>query len=250
MRVDLTLPAERAPATLASSAYERLRREIISGALEPGAKLHIARLCERYGMGLSPVREALNRLSTEGFVLQADQRGFRVAQVSDEDLEDTTRARCWLNEIGLRQSMALGGSAWEEAVLIAVHRLSRIKRYAGKASDCKVDPAWESAHRTFHMTLVSGCGSPSIIAYCEQLFERAQRYRHLSRAIGDRARPVCDEHKRIVDAILARDADRATRLLTEHFSKTAALVRKHGSWRALSRERKPRSMAKAAAQRR
>src|SRR5271155_5629741 len=90
--------AEAVAGTLASSAYGRLRQEIITGDQVPGSRLHIKQLCDRLGIGLSPMREALNRLSAEGLVRQFDQRGFRVAPLNVEDLRDLTRMRCWLNE--------------------------------------------------------------------------------------------------------------------------------------------------------
>ena len=90
--------------TLASAAYERLRRDIRIGRLAPGEKLRIDALRAIYEIGASPLREALNRLSAEGLVVQEDQRGFRVPPVSIEDLLELTRTRCWLNEIALRES--------------------------------------------------------------------------------------------------------------------------------------------------
>jgi len=77
--------------TLASTVFEQLRRDIVSVQLAPGEKLRIEALRERYGVGGSPVREALNRLSAEGLVWQQDQKGFRVAPVSERELEELTR---------------------------------------------------------------------------------------------------------------------------------------------------------------
>src|SRR5947207_8644017 len=86
---------ESAKETLASLVYDRLRQDIITVAIEPGEKLHIRSLCDRFNVGLSPVREALSRLSTEGLVAQSDHRGFAVKPMSEDDLVDLTRARCW-----------------------------------------------------------------------------------------------------------------------------------------------------------
>ncbi|XSC47418.1 GntR family transcriptional regulator [Bradyrhizobium sp. RDT10] len=83
---------EIAKETLASHVYDRLRQDIISVAIEPGEKLHIRSLCERFDVGLSPMREALSRLSSEGLVAQSDHRGFAVAPMGEEDLVDITRA--------------------------------------------------------------------------------------------------------------------------------------------------------------
>ena len=92
--------------TLASETYARLRREIIETTLPPGARLRLRELCETYGVGLSPMREALSKLAAEGLVLQADQRGFTVAPMELGALEELTHARCWVNEVGVRQSIA------------------------------------------------------------------------------------------------------------------------------------------------
>src|SRR5262245_40823915 len=91
-------------ATLTSSVYDGLRHEILCADLPPGARLGTRKLGERYGVGLSSIREALSILSSEGLVVRRDRRGFIAAPVSEADLEDLTRARCWINEIGLRQS--------------------------------------------------------------------------------------------------------------------------------------------------
>ena len=218
-RADFSAPIA---ATLASQAYERLRRDIITAKLLPGHKLHIAQLCESYGIGLSPVREALNRLSRDGLAHQTDQRGFRVAPISVAHLEELTRTRCWLNEIGLRESIAHGDEAWEENVLLAYHRLSRLDQ---QAQDSTLrDPACEEAHRKFHTSLIAGCRSQWLLGYCEQLFDAAERYRFLSRDSTPRKTPR-NEHKAVMDAAVSRDADTATRLLTAHLRKTAERVR-------------------------
>lgn len=70
-------------------------------------------------MELSPVREALSRLSGGRLVVHHEQRGFIVAPLSERDLDDIVRARCWINESGLRESIAHGNSDWEERVVIA-----------------------------------------------------------------------------------------------------------------------------------
>lgn len=115
--------------TLASSAYSRLRGDILAGEIKPGSKLNIRQLCLRYSIGLAPMREALNRLRSDAFVSQIDQRGFRVTALTEQDLDDLLHARRWLYEVGLRQSIASGDVAWEESVIIAHYRLQRTPRY-------------------------------------------------------------------------------------------------------------------------
>jgi len=213
---------ESAPTTLASSVYERLRRDIVEGQLVPGEKLRIDSLRALYGIGASPLREALNRLSAEGLVVQEDQRGFRVPPVSIDDLQELTRTRRWLNEIALRESIARGDPAWEERIVLAHHRLSRTPFNLGGPS--LVNPEWERRHREFHAALIASCGSRWIAAFWAQLFDLADRYRHLSKRGDGQLRDVNTEHRLIMEATLARNAALAIRLLDEHLSRTAELV--------------------------
>jgi GntR family carbon starvation induced transcriptional regulator len=220
--VDLEETVDRKE-TLASFVYDRLRKDIISVAVPPGEKLHIRSLCERFEVGLSPVREALSRLSTEGLVAQNDHRGFTVAPISEADLVDLTRARSWLNDIAIRKSIARGDAAWEETVVLSYHRLFRTPRFA-PGVETERSEAWEIAHRNFHSSLISASGSDRLTHYCEQLFDSAERYRHVGRKAGVKGNRD-KEHRQLMEAVVARDAETAARVITQHFERTAELVR-------------------------
>jgi GntR family transcriptional regulator, carbon starvation induced regulator len=209
--------------TRASVVADDLRMKIITGALAPNAHLRAQALADEYDLALSPIREALNRLASEGLVLAQDMRGFFVAPVSDQELQELTRTRCWLNETALRQSIALGGADWEERLLLAYHRLSRMPR---RSPDGAASADWNEAHRNFHRALTEGCGSRILVGFCDQLFVQAERYRNLSRQSSKAsARQRDDEHRAILEAALARDASSAVTLLNQHFSATAELCR-------------------------
>jgi GntR family carbon starvation induced transcriptional regulator len=211
--------------TLASSTYARLRRDIIEGAFAPGSKLRMRQLCDRYAVGFSPIREALNRLLHDGLVRQTDLRGFAAAPLSGAELDELTKTRCWLNELALRQSIEYGDSAWEEQVVLTYHRLSRIPLWIPGEDPANrgVNPAWEIAHRAFHASLISACGSSWLLGFCEQLFDVADRYRNLSHSPAVRRERQSDEHRPIMEATIARDAERAVQLLTQHLLRTAEL---------------------------
>lgn len=213
-------------ATLASAVYERLRTDIIAGQIAPGARLRIREVCQRYDVSLSPMREALNRLSAEQLVVLNDQRGFAVSDVSRSCLEELTRTRVWLNELALRQSIQCGTTEWEEDVLLAYHRLSRVPRYTGPDGHT-LNPAWDQPHRAFHSALIAACPSHWIRGYCEQLFDQSDRYRNLSRLIIMRQRGDIDEHRAIMEAAIARDAERAVLTLTQHVTQTTDILLRH-----------------------
>lgn len=212
-------PDQKASQTQASIGYELLRNDIVTGRLPAESKLKIRDLCSRYGLAMSAIREALNRLVQDGLAQLVDLKGFTVSPISEQDLLELTRARVWLNEMGVRESIAHGDAAWEESVLLAYHRMAKIKKYRDDDPDI-VTAEWEAAHRLFHAALISACRSTWIIKFCEQLFHAADRYRYLSRSTN---RQRTDDHKEIMEATIARDADTAARLLRAHFERTAEL---------------------------
>jgi GntR family carbon starvation induced transcriptional regulator len=215
--------SETAKITLASAIYERLRDDIITGSQAPTDKLNIRDLCDRFSVGLSPVREALSRLSTEGLIKQTDRRGFSIAPVNLPELYDLTRARSWINEVGLRESIAQGDEAWEESVVLSFYRMQRTPRVLPNSGSDR-NPAWDSAHRDFHLSLVSGCGSDWIVNICDKLFDASERYRHWARRAGVVRSTAEGEHRAIMEAAIKRDAPEAIALLNAHFQKTAQLV--------------------------
>lgn len=200
-----------------------LRRDIIAGRLAPGSRLKIAEIAERYETGVIPTREALSRLVSSGLVIANEQRGFRVAPISSEELQDLASLRKSLETRALRESMQNAGIEWETRLIGAHHRMSRLPLL----SDVDVGFAqeWVNAHREFHLALLSGCKSKWLMQFVDVLSDQMNRYRHLStRNPGDSVRDVPSEHKALLDAALARDVEAACELLVEHFSITEANV--------------------------
>jgi DNA-binding GntR family transcriptional regulator len=217
--------AEQEPAgTLASSVYDWLRDDILSGSLPPGDKLRTEALRSRYEVGNSPIREALNRLSADGLVTREDQKGFRVASASRADLEELVKTRCWLEQIALRESIANGDDDWEEGLVLSFHRLSRVRRSSSE-DHYIVNPEWERLHRAFHLALLSACGSRRLLQYCAQLNDQADRYRQLAIVVSYRKRNELDEHEAMMKAATTRDADEAVLLLMAHYERTAVIIR-------------------------
>lgn len=205
--------------TLATSAFERLRSDILEGVILPGAKLRIDALRERYQVGASPLREALNRLSALHLVEQVEQRGFRVTVITADDLHELVRTRCWISEVAVRESIARGDAAWEEEIVLAHHRLRRCHEHATGPNR-----EWELLHRRFHASLIAACPSHWIREFHETLFDLSDRVRHLSVTKNAHARDVIAEHQAIMDAVVSRDTPKAIQLLNMHFSRTAEIA--------------------------
>jgi DNA-binding GntR family transcriptional regulator len=217
-------PASAEPKTLVEGAYQRLRRDIIEGVHPPGEKLRVEHLKDQYDVGAGTLREALLLLVTDALVVAQGQRGFRVAPISIEDFEDITRTRILLETEALRQSIALGGEDWEASVVAAFHRLSRAEQ---KLSDHDSEAAdeWEKRNRNFHDALIAASPSRWIRHFQNILYQQSERYRRISLFRQPVARDVHAEHQALFDSTLARDAERASAILTEHILRTLDSVR-------------------------
>lgn len=225
------LPAQAAPhrgegsegpkTTLATSLVERLRQEVLSGQLLPGQRLRLEELRDRYGVSLSPLREAVSRLGAEGLLNIEDQRGVRVAPVSAANLSEVVMLRADLEPRALRDSILHADDDWETRVTTALVMLSRQER--ADAGHYRVE-RWERLHRQLHSSLISACTMPLLLQFCAMLNDRADRYRRLFLADQRVDASVIREHKLIVEASLARDADAAADLLRTHVERAAAYV--------------------------
>ncbi len=221
--VDETLDAPpRLPGspTRTSALVTRLRRDLLTADLAPGQPLRLAVMRERYGTGLTPLREALFQLVAEGLVTVENQRGFRAAPVSPEALKDLTEQRVFLETQALRLSIEKGDLAWESRVLAAHHRLAGTPLLS--PDGLSLSEEWAEVHRTFHRALVDECGSPWLLRFREILTDQSERYRRFSLR-GDPDRDVAGEHHALAEAVLARDADAATARLSAHYWRTTSL---------------------------
>lgn len=213
-------PAQEPPNTQSEALFHRLKADIVQGALRPGSKLKVEELRERYGAGATPLREALSRLTPLGLVTAIGQRGFRVAEISVEDVLDLTKVRIWVESVALRTSIANGDQAWRDRVRTALRDLLSGPAMA-KSSDGAIE---ERAHREFHAALLGACNSPHLLDFRTRLFDLGERYRWLSVEYPTAPRDPRAEHEAIAAATLRKDADTAVALLSEHFQKTTDLV--------------------------
>ncbi|WP_172330091.1 GntR family transcriptional regulator [Mangrovicoccus sp. HB161399] len=209
--------------TLAEQAVQRLQQDIMSGALKPGTRLAVTDLAKRYGVSSSPVREALSRLAARNMVAATGRRGFRVRELSREDLADITRVRILVEREALRLSMLHGGDAWEAEVIGTLHRL-RLNVHRAGAAFGSGGEEFDRLHHGFHAALIGGCGSPRLIELAGDLYNQAFRYRQINmRAMAD-AESFVGMHEVLAKAAIGRDEDRAHALLRSHLNSTLANV--------------------------
>lgn len=212
----------RAGETLSARVIERLRADILSGRRAPGSKLRFEMLKSDYGVGLSPLREALSRLVSAGLVTVDGRRGFRVAAASLADIADIAMVREEIEGSALRKSIAGGDDAWEAQVVAARHRLALLER--GQSKDVDNEDVWETCHRDFHLALIGACGSPWLINLAALVNDQFDRYRRLAILKSLSGRPTSLEHQQLMEASLDRDAERAVALLLQHIREALQLI--------------------------
>jgi GntR family carbon starvation induced transcriptional regulator len=209
-------------ATLSARAALAIETDILAGRLAPASRLGITETAARYGVGATPLREALSRLVARGLVRVEGHRGFKVTDISRADLADIVLIRQAIEREALGLAMARGDAGWEADILAALHKLKR-----GVEADPRAfregDAAFDALHKAFHCSLIAACGSPRLLAAQSQLYDEAYRYRRLMMGSFHSADEFLTSHERLADLILARDAA-ATATLEGHIATTLALV--------------------------
>ncbi|MBC8091815.1 MAG: FCD domain-containing protein [Pseudonocardia sp.] len=204
--------------------YERLRTDILGGVLAPGERLKFPALGERYGCSVGVAREALAQLTSEGFVITQPRYGYQVRPLSPTDLLELTDARIEIETTVLRRSVDEGDMAWEASLVAAHHVLERVP-FRTDDEPTRVTEQWSAAHAAFHLALLAGCRNARLLAMAEQLRGEAELYRRWSVSLGDEPdRDLAAEHRAMMEAAIAHDAELAAGLLGEHISHTARLL--------------------------
>lgn len=208
--------------SISEFALRRLRADILSTELKPGMKLPFYLLTKVYGVGVSPLRDALARLSGDGLVVLHSQKGYWVAPVSVEDLRDVSETRRRIELMALDLALDRGDDAWRVRVRAAFDEFCTVKQRVGDETPITED--WEWRHRALHLALLSACGSPTLLRFCEQVHDRFHRYRRLALPTRSFMGALADDHNDVMNAALGGDKARAIALLDRHITSSNALV--------------------------
>lgn len=207
---------------LSEQVYTCLRDAIMRGDYAPGEALKPQDLAREQGVSLAVVREALVRVVGDGLADRLHNRGFAVPTLTHQCWQDITEARRTIEPVVLRMSVERGDIDWEARVRAAHHRLARTPAYPPDQGTYYCD-AWSEAHRVFHRTLLEGCGNTVLLETFDRMWTASELARRWS-AHRDPDRDGADEHRRLEEAALARDADAAAALLVQHLTLTAAAL--------------------------
>jgi DNA-binding GntR family transcriptional regulator len=205
----------------------QLREDILGGVLQQGERLRLVDLGARFGVSQSVVREALTRLTAQGLVRSEPQVGFQVMPISEADLGDLTAVRIEIESLTIRQAVRDASLDWEGSVVAAHHVLARTPQMSA-TDPARMSDEWAAAHRLFHQAILDGCASPRLRAIASGLRDAAALYQRWSRNLArDETRDVAAEHQELLDAVLARDADRAVACVAMHIQGTTDALLLH-----------------------
>lgn len=224
-------------ATKTEFAYRTLRQEILETRLLPGAPLKLGALRDTYGIGWTPLREALSRLEAEYLVISSANKGYTVAPVSLAELSDLTNARRLIELPMLADSIANGDEAWETALVAAHFRLSRCKPPVENPEEHVISD-WKERHEAFHLALLSASKSQWLMRFYMQIKDQLRRHHRilaitpgLAASKGPEWREsttyhalrdalAIEPHTELMNAALDHDIDRAVALLGAHIELT------------------------------
>lgn len=207
---------------MSSDAYQVIRREILYGTMMPGDRLIITDLSDRYRLGVTPTREALMRLASEGLVSWQSYRSARVAGIDIKEFRDVARTRRQIGRLCLTQAIELGDAAWEAEIMRSLHLLKQTP-FPGSPDAVEAPDNWLRFHREFHFALNAACGSPWLLRFWETLADQSERYRKLrllrSGYVQSVEHNIKREHEEIALAAIDRDTSAATELLDRHMTR-------------------------------
>ena len=194
--------------SLADQVFERLEAEILSGKYQRGEVVTELQLCAELGVSRTPVREALRRLSQE-HLIEESPRGTVVLGVVRKDFEDMCAIRLRIEGLAVRGFI----DNLSEDSLRELREAVEFQEFYLNKSDPDHIKAMDSR---FHELIYQNCGSAILCDTLSPLHKKVQKFRRLSIEQAGRAETSVREHRAIYEAIAAKDADLAERLMNEH----------------------------------
>jgi DNA-binding GntR family transcriptional regulator len=203
--------------TIQESVADYIRARIMAREYRPGERLVQDELAEQLGVSRTPIREALQKLASEGYVVLSPHRGASVADFSLEELEEIYSVR-----IGLESY----------AAYLAAQRITEEELGELEAHLRKMDRVNERGdvkqlirlNRGFHVAIYAAARQPRLYDLIINYLDLAERYRRIFHSLTNRAEHTVDEHQELFDALRCHDAELATRLTREHLEQTASAL--------------------------
>jgi DNA-binding GntR family transcriptional regulator len=207
----VTIPAFAAQQSLREQIADSLRAALISGQMRPGVVYSVPVLADRFGISATPVREAMLDLAKEGLFEPVRNKGFRVTELSDKELDDITHLRS-LIEVPTVTSLA---ETAQPKAIRALRPLAKAIVDAAAAADLI---AFLETDRRFHLELLGLAGNAEIVKVVGDLRARTRLYGLERLAQRERLAASAAEHLELLEALLAHDAPRVGKIMRRHLA--------------------------------
>lgn len=202
--------------SLREQAGEVLRASIVAGELAPGEIYSAAALAERLGVSPTPVREAMLDLANAGLVEPVRNRGYRVLEPDEQDLDEISELRLMLEVPAMRKLAERG----DDRRLAPLTRTVEAIESAAAEGDLA---GFLLADRRFHLALLELAGNRRLVRLVGQLRDQTRLEGLKPLAESGRLMASAREHGELLDALRAGDADRAEALMRQHLEHTRGL---------------------------
>jgi GntR family transcriptional regulator, carbon starvation induced regulator len=205
--------------TLVQQCFKILQDDIIEGRLKPGEKIKVMPLKAKFGVAQSPIREALSRLVAVGLVETSENKGFRVALISEANIRDIYATITLIENAALRLAIEKGGKEWQKNIKEEFKKLSSIE-----SKKSRTYAEWSEQNYKFHFALISGCDSPELLKIQWNLYLKFERYVRMAHYISkdknfiDYNESKRQDHIKLTELVLNREADEAVKLMSHHIN--------------------------------
>ncbi|MFJ5774226.1 GntR family transcriptional regulator [Streptomyces sp. NPDC093094] len=193
-----------------------LRAALISGELQPGEVYSAPGLAEDFGISATPVREAMLDLAREGLVEPVRNKGFRVTEVDERDLDQYSEIRM-LIEVPMIGRITRSASREQ---LEALRPVAGMIVAAAREHDLI---GYLEADRQFHLSLLALGGNDRLVETVGDLRKRSRLYGLTTLDESDRLIPSAEEHIELLDLMVAGDAEGAERCMSRHLGHVRSL---------------------------
>jgi DNA-binding GntR family transcriptional regulator len=204
---ELNLPSLGTRQNVRDQIAQALRASLVAGEMRPGVVYSAPTLAERFGVSPTPVREAMLDLVKEGLVTAVRNKGFRVTELSDRDLDEITEVRALIEVPTVGRVAASPAGAEElrplaEAVVAAAERRDIL--------------GYIEADQVFHLELLALGGNAHLVEVVRELRHRSRLYGVPSLAERGELLPSAREHLRLLDLVTGNDVEGAETLMRHH----------------------------------
>ena len=202
--------------SVTENIFKKIKYDIVLGILKPNQKLKLNLLQKEYNVSISILREVLNRLCGDGFIIYKVQKGFFVSPISKEDLYEIANLRIILETHALEISIKNKDYEWEAELLGTYHKLNHAENELEK-NNLNAKSLWTKYDAEFHQMLIKKCNSLNLIKIHEVIFDKYLRYQLL--ILKYRGKDSIKEHKDLLDYSLISNIQKAQNTLRDHIKK-------------------------------